>query len=236
MTCSQETSEPLNVLVACEFSGVVREAFRALGHNAWSCDLLSTEIPGQHMKGDIRNIIATTSWDLMIAHPPCTFLTKSGVRWLYAGGKGRTPDPQRWENMRAAALFFRELMDAPIARIAVENPVMHRYASESIGRKYDQIIHPWQFGHYERKATGLWLKGLPKLAPTDNVGPPPVDRDRKTWDRVHYAAPGADRWKERSRTLRGIATAMAQQWGVPGQGLDAVRENQAAAWRDEVAA
>lgn len=188
----QEISRPLNVLVACEFSGAVRRAFRALGHNAWSCDLLANEDDSyEHYQRDVREIL-DDAWDLMIAHPPCTHLAVSGARWF----KGK-------EREQAEALeFVQTLMNAPIARIALENPVS--IISSRI-RKPDQIIQPWQHGHGETKATCLWLKGLPKLTPTDVVS----GRD----NRVHFASPGPDRWKERSRTLSGIAAAMAAQWG-----------------------
>jgi len=191
----------VRVLVACEFSGVVRDAFIASGHDAVSCDILPSERPGPHIQGDAIEVARTPIWDLIIAHPPCTYLANSGVRWLY-GGKGTTPDPERWRAMTLAADFFRLLQTAPCDRIAVENPVMHRHAGI---RRPDQIIQPWQFGHGETKATCLWLKGLPKLAPTDIVSGRTA--------RVHRASPGPDRWKERSRTLPGIAAAMADQWG-----------------------
>ena len=194
----------MRVLVACEFSGIVRDAFIAAGHDAVSCDLLPSERPGPHIVGDAR-VIATPAgrWDLLIAHPPCTYLANSGVRWLY-GGKGTVRDESRWRRMEDAAILFRTLLDhAPIPMVAVENPIMHRHAGLP---KPTQIIQPWQFGHPETKATGLWLRGLPPLVPTDVV-------DGRT-PRVHYASPGPDRWKERSRTLPGIAAAMAEQWGA----------------------
>jgi hypothetical protein len=197
----------MRVLVACEFSGIVRVAFIAAGHDAVSCDLLPTERPGPHYQGNVLDIIegfVWGPWDLMIAHPPCTYLANSGVRWLY-GGKGTTVDHIRWNDMLEAALFFGALLNAPIPRIAVENPIMHRYGREIIGRGHDQIVQPWQFGHPETKATCLWLKGLPPLEPTNIV----AGRE----PRVHHASPGPDRWKERSRTLPGIAAAMAAQWG-----------------------
>lgn len=191
----------MRVLIACEFSGIVREAFRKRGHDAWSCDLIPSELPGDHFTGRVEDLIPFQKWDLMIAHPPCTYLANSGVRWLY-GGSGTTPDPVRWTQMEEAAVFFRTLLDAPIERIAVENPIQHRHAELP---KQTQIIQPWMFGHGETKATCLWLKNLPKLEPTNIVeGRSP---------RVHYASPGPDRWKERSRTLQGIADAMAEQWG-----------------------
>ena len=196
----------MKVLIACEFSGIVRDAFIARGHYAKSVDMLPTESPGPHYQGDILDFIKSTKeyWDLMIAHPPCTYLTNSGVRWLY-GGKGKIPDAERWHHMENAAVFFSQLLNANIPKIAVENPVMHKYAIEIIGRKQDQIIQPWQFGHGETKGTGLWLKNLPKLELTNIV-------EGRT-PRVHYASPGPNRWNERSRTYTGIAEAMAEQWG-----------------------
>lgn len=198
----------MRVLVACEFSGRVRDAFRAQGHVAYSCDLIASETwPEYHYRQDVRQLL-DLRWDLMIAHPPCTYLCNSGVRWLYGGG-GKKRDLTRWKNMEKAAFFFRQLLAADIPCIAVENPIMHGYANAEIfgtvGRKPDQIIQPWQFGHPEVKATCLWLKGLSPLTTTRLVsGRSP---------RTHYAQPGPTRWKERSRTLSGIATAMAQQRG-----------------------
>ncbi len=203
----------MRVLVACEFSGIVRDAFRRQGHEAWSCDLEGIapegEWPNYHLYGDCRWYLgakgyAADQWDMLIAHPPCTFLANSGVRWLY-GGKGTKRDPARWRDMQKAAAFFKELLDAPIGKIVVENPIMHKYGREIIGRPCDEIIQPYQFGHGETKATCLWLQGVPKLQPTKIV------TGRKP--RVHFASPGPDRWKERSRTLPGIAAAMAAQWG-----------------------
>jgi hypothetical protein len=255
----------LRVLVACEFSGAVRDAFAARGHFARSVDLLPTESlaepvryrhefgcvahpeyePGcedcehdepwchrcdafayecaclgptedeavyaddcergaRHLAGDLFTVAGIESYDLLIAHPPCTRLTNSGVRWLHAPPPGRSRDDV-WAEMRQSAEFFRRILDLPVARIAVENPIPHRYALEIIGRRYDQIIQPWQFGHGETKATCLWLKNLPPLAPTDVV----AGREA----RVHRAPPSPDRWKIRSRTYAGIAAAMAAQWG-----------------------
>lgn len=193
----------MRVLVACEFSGIVRNAFIRRGHDAWSCDLLPSEQEGPHYQGSVFDLIygpeeyLGKSWDLMIAHWPCTRLCNSGVRWL----AGRN----LWGEMRESAQNFRRLLTADIPRICVENPIPHKYALEIIGRKYDQIIQPWQFGHGETKATCLWLKNLP-LKPTNIV------KGRAA--RVHRESPGPERWKNRSRTLTGIAEAMADQWGL----------------------
>ena len=181
----------MRVLVACEFSGAVREAFKAQGHDAWSCDLLETEIPGQHIVGDVLEVLGR-GWDLMIAHPPCTHLSVSGARWW----------KDKAQEQADALEFVRALMAAPIDRIAIENPVSK--ISSAI-RKPDQIVQPWQFGHGETKATCLWLQGLAPLVPTKVV----EGREPK----VHRMAPGPNRWRERSRTYAGIAKAMAQQWG-----------------------
>lgn len=181
----------MKVLVACEFSGVVREAFRARGHDAWSCDLLPAEGESEyHIQGDVRNIL--TNWDLMIAHPPCTHLAVSGARWF--------KDKQL--EQKESLTFVQELMNAPISSICIENPIS--IISSRI-RKPDQIIQPWQFGHGETKATCLWLKNLPKLIPTNIVS------GREA--RIHKMPPGPNRWKERSKTYQGIANAMAEQWG-----------------------
>jgi hypothetical protein len=189
----------MRVLVACEYSGAVRRAFRALGHDAWSCDLLQSEDDDEfHVVGDVKPLLELP-WDLMVAHPPCTFLAVSGARWLY-NDDGSRYEP-RWRMRDEALDFVRLLMAAPIQRIAIENPVS--VISSEI-RKPDQIIHPWQFGHGETKATCLWLKNLPKLVPTNIVD------GRET--RVHKMPPGPDRWKERSRTYQGIADAIAAQW------------------------
>ncbi len=181
----------MRVLVACEFSGVVREAFRARGHDAYSCDLLSAEDAGAHIQDDVRRHLKD-GWDLMIAHPPCTHLAVSGARWF----------KHKLTEQDGALWFVRDLMAAPIPRICIENPIS---VISSRIRKPDQIIQPWMFGHGETEATCLWRKGLPKLVPTNIV------EGREA--RVHRMAPGPDRWKERSRTYRGIADAMADQWG-----------------------
>ena len=184
----------MRVLVACEYSGRVRNAFRARGHDAWSCDLLDAEDNNpHHIKGDALEVIGR-GWDLLIAHPPCTHLAVSGARHFEA---------KKADGRQAEAVdFFLALARAPIARIAIENPVC---IMSSIWRKPDQTIQPWQFGHGETKATCLWLKGLPHLVPTNIVS--------GRHPRVHLMSPGPDRWKERSRTYEGIAEAMAEQWG-----------------------
>jgi hypothetical protein len=196
----------MRVLVACEFSGRVRDAFLRRGHDAWSCDMLPSETPGPHYRGDARDLFGGVPsrsrfergepplpWDLMIAHPPCTHLAVSGARWF----------KEKREEQEAALRFVQLLMDAPIARIAIENPVS--IISSRI-RRPEQIIQPWMFGHGETKTTCLWLKNLPRLQPTDIV--------QGRVNRVHREPPSPDRWKNRSRTYLGIAEAMAEQWGA----------------------
>lgn len=200
----------LRVLVACEYSGAVRDAFRALGHFALSCDLLPSDAPGPHYQGDVSDVLGA-GWDLMIAHPPCTYLSVSGMHWTRRGLR----DPQLTED---ALSFVRLLMDAPIPRIAVENPIS--IISSRI-RKPDQIVQPWQYGHDASKATCLWLKGLPSLTPTRLVEPRIID-GRKRWGNQtdsgqNRLSPSVDRWKIRSATFSGIAQAMAQQWGSLGR-------------------
>lgn len=196
----------MKVLVACEYSGRVRDAFRNRGHDALSCDLLPSEVGGPHYQGDVRDLL-NEGWDLMIAHPPCTYLTNSGVSWLHK-------DPSRWAKLDEGAAFFKMLLNAPIAKIAIENPIMHKYAIERIGGvKQAQVIQPWMFGHMEQKATCLWLKNLSKLVLTNNVKEQMMALPENERQRVHYLPPGPDRWKERSRTFEGIAEAMAEQWG-----------------------
>ena len=184
----------MRVLIACEYSGAVRDAFIRGGHEAMSCDLLTTEVTGPHYQGDVRDVL-DYPWDLMIAHPPCTHLSVSGAKHFEA---------KRMDGRQQAAVsFFMALARAPIPRIAIENPVC---IMSSMWRKPDQIIQPWQFGHGETKATCLWLKGLLPLTPTQIV------EGREA--RVHRMPPGPNRWKERSRTFDGIAEAMAGQWGM----------------------
>ncbi len=198
---------PMRVLVACEYSGTVRRAFASRGHDAWSCDLLPSEDrSNKHIVGDARDLLGE-GWDLlMVAHPPCTRLCNSGVRWLSVPLPGRTAaDMQR--ELREGAELFSTFWNAPVDRVCVENPVMHRHAKALIlnYREPAQSVQPWQFGHGEVKRTCFWLKNLPALVPTNVVeGREP---------RVHHASPGPDRWKERSRFFPGIADAMADQWG-----------------------
>lgn len=181
----------MRILVACEFSGTVRDAFTSAGHDAWSCDLLPTEREGKHIKGDVMKIL-NNGWDLMIAFPPCTHLCVSGARWF---------TKKKYQQIEAVK-FAKELWEANIPRIAIENPIG---VLSTFIRKPHQIIQPWQFGHGETKATCLWLKGLPKLKPTKIVD------GREA--RIHKMPPSKDRGKERSRTYQGIADAMAEQWG-----------------------
>lgn len=196
----------MRVLVACEFSGTVRDAFLARGHDAMSCDLLPCDVAGPHYQGDVRDVLGQ-DWDLLIAHPPCTFMANSGVRHLYSR-------PDRWADLDAAAVFFRLFLDAPIPRKAIENPIMHKHAIERIGGvKQSQVIQPWMFGHLEQKATCLWLTGLPLLRPTNNVKEEMMRLPIKERQRLHYLPPSPDRWRLRSKTYDGIAAAMAEQWG-----------------------
>lgn len=186
----------MRVLVACEFSGIVRDAFITAGHDAVSCDLLPTESDGPHIQGDVLDVL-DKGWDLMIAHPPCTYLANSGVRWLHE-------QEGRWQDMIDGAVFFRQLLNAPIPRVAIENPIIHKYAAKIIGRRQDQCVQPWQFGHGETKAVCLWLRNLPAIEPTEIVD------GREA--RVHHEPPSEERWKNRSRFYYGIAKAMAEQW------------------------
>lgn len=183
----------MKVLIACEYSGAVRDAFLTKGHEAMSCDLLPTDSPGPHYQGDVRDVLSYP-WDLMIAHPPCTHLSVSGARHF--------ADKRMDGRQQAAVSFFMMLARADVPMIAVENPVC---IMSSMWRKPDQVIQPWQFGHGETKATCLWLKGLPLLEATDIV------EGRE--NRIRRMPPSVDRWKERSKTFAGIAAAMADQWG-----------------------
>jgi hypothetical protein len=197
----------MRVLVGCESSGKVREAFRKRGHEAWSCDYLPADDASPfHLQDDIRNVLRRYAhlFDLFIVHPTCTFLCNSGSLHLY--NKDGSLNEERWYQMAMGALFFREMLEAPIDMIAAENPIMHKYAAAIIGRRADQFVQPWQHGHGEIKATGLHLKNLPKLQPTNIVSGRVA--------RIHRMSPGKNRWKQRSETYQGIADAMAAQWGV----------------------
>ena len=196
------------VLVACEFSGTVRDAFLRVGHDAWSCDLLPADPPSnRHIIADARTLLED-GWDLLIvAHPPCTRLCNSGVRWLAKPPPGRTLEDM-WRELDEGAEVFSDFWNAPVERVCIENPVMHGHAKKRIRNYTDpaQSVQPWQFGHGETKRTCLWLRNLPALKPT-NV----VDGRQQ---RVHRMSPGPNRWKERSRSFPGIAAAMAEQWGT----------------------
>jgi len=196
----------MKVLVACEYSGIVRESFKAKGHEAWSCDLLPTEVAGNHYQGDVKDIIGN-GWDLMIAHPPCTYLSSSGLHW----NKRR---PERAEQTEKAIDFVMFLANAPVKMIAIENPIG---CLSTRWRKPDQIIQPHQFGHDASKATCLWLIGLEKLMPTKNVDPRFVGGKPRWGNQTdsgqNKLPPSEDRWKIRSATFQGIADAMAEQWG-----------------------
>lgn len=239
--------QTLNVLVACEESGAVRDAFRALGHNAWSCDLKpcdpASKYSAYHVQGGAVRVVSTPWqfdelkvdragpwWDLLIAHPPCTYLCNSGVRWLWntyswtnaprpedIGGK--VFNERRGAKMKEAAQFFVKLWNAKVPHIAIENPIMHKYGRAEIARplhpKYsapDQIVQPWMFGHPETKATCLWLRGLPKLVPTKNVKEEMDALPAAQRNRIHRLPPSANRAALRSKTFPGIALAMATQW------------------------
>jgi len=184
----------MKVLIVCEFSGIVREAFKAKGHDAWSCDLLPSEIPGQHIQDDVLKHL-DEGWEILVGFPPCPNRCNSSVRWIIN-------NEERMERLRQDDIFFYRLWTSSIPKICLENPIPHKYTSVP---KYSQIIQPWQFGHGETKATCLWLRNLPKLKPTNIV-------DGRI-GRVHHEPPGMNRWKNRSRTYTGIAKAMAEQWG-----------------------
>jgi len=197
----------MKILVACEYSGRVRDAFIKSGHEAMSCDLLESDATGPHYQGDVFDII-NDGWDLMIGHPPCTYLSNSGVCHLHKSA-------DRWPKLFEGAAFFKKLLDSSVPRIAIENPIMHKYGKALIGgAKQSQIVHPWMFGHTEQKATCLWLKGLPLLAETNNVKDEMLELPKNQRERLHYLPPSKDRWKLRSTTYQGIANAMASQWGL----------------------
>ncbi|HDD44689.1 MAG TPA: hypothetical protein ENG63_07510 [Candidatus Desulfofervidus auxilii] len=190
----------MKVLIACEFSGIVRQAFRNKGFDAWSCDLLPCEDNSPyHIQCDVREIL-NDNWILMIAHPPCNYLCNSGVSWLHRR-------PERWKKLEKAIKFFLELWNAPIPHICIENPVPHKYARQKIGRP-TQYIQPYQFGEFVTKKTGLWLKNLPPLRPTKIIP------KKQVIQKIIMESPSKDRWKNRSRTFKGIAEAMAEQWAI----------------------
>jgi len=192
----------MKVLIACEFSGVVTNAFRLKGHEAWSCDILPTDSnPDWHIQGDVLKQL-DKNWDMMIAHPPCTYLCNSGVSWLHK-------DESRWVELEKASEFFKTLLEYDIPKICVENPIPHKYGKLP---KYSQIVQPYEYGHPERKATCLWLKNLPKLKPTNNVKDEMLKLPKTQQQRTFYV-PIKDRAKNRSITFEGIAQAMVEQWG-----------------------
>ena len=209
----------MKILVACEFSGVVRRAFRDRGHDAWSCDLFPAEDGSKfHIVGDARDVLSD-GWDLMVAHPPCTRLCNSDVRWLNVPPPGKSID-QIWKELQQGCDLFSAFLNAPINRICIENPVMHRYAKARIINyvPFRQSIQPWQFGHGEVKRTCFWLKNLPVLRPTKIMN--------ERTPRVHLVPPGPARWKERSRFFPGVAAAMADQWGNLTNKLEIISDHE----------
>ena len=197
----------MNVLIACEESGIVRDAFRALGHNAWSCDLQPCSgDPEFHFQDDVRDVIREILWDFMIAHPPCTYLANSGVRWLWdENGEMIT---ERWDDMEAGRSFFLDMLNAKIKKVCIENPISHYHARLP---RWSQLVQPWQFGDNFSKATCLWTRGLSPLVPSVLTEPADVAHE------CHFMSPGPERQKLRSRTYPGIANAMALQWGTDWQ-------------------
>lgn len=209
----------MRVLIGCETSGIMRRAFDARGHDAWSCDLLPAEDgSNRHIRGDVRDVL-NDGWDLLaVLHPPCTRLCNSGVRWLHTPPPGRSLD-EMWAELDEGVALFSACWQAPIPRVAVENPIMHKHARERMPADLPkpQIVQPWWFGERAFKATGFYLRGLPKLFATNQLTPPTAKDDpeaHKAWSAIHRAPPGPDRWKFRSRTFEGIAAACAEQWGV----------------------
>lgn len=209
------------VLVACEYSGIVRDAFAARGWDAWSCDLRESEQPnGNHVTGDVIPLLEE-EWDLVIAHPPCTFLTNSGAKHLYLGktkadkiALGYQRDEQRWQDLADGAAFFNIFQKlSHIPHVAIENPIMHGHAQKLVGGKATQYVQPFHFGVKESKKTGLRLFNLPPLQVTEDVEVEMRKLPKKVWNRIHYMSPGPERERERSRTFPAIAQAMADQWG-----------------------
>jgi hypothetical protein len=205
------------ILIACEYSGIVRDAFSARGFDVWSCDILPSERPGNHLQCDVREVL-DDGWDAMIAHPVCKRLTNAGRRWLHNPPKGKTM-VQMWRDFFEGVSFYNELRNAPIPIKGIENPVMHDHANECLKIDRRQIVQPWWFGDRAFKATGWELIDLPDLKPTNKLIPPNAGTDsHKEWSWVHRMSPGPEREKERSRFHPGMAEAMAKQWG------DAIRE------------
>jgi hypothetical protein len=221
---------PIRVLIGCEFSGVMRRAFADLGHDAWSCDFLPSEDrSNKHIIGDVRDVLAQ-GWDLLVvAHPPCTRLCNSGVRWLHNPPRGRSIDDM-WADLDEAVALFAACWNAPVRHVAIENPVMHRHARERmpVDLPKPQIVQPWWFGEPFFKATGFYLRNLPALSATQRLQPPrPGSDQHKAWSAVHRMTPSPDRWKERSRTYVGVAKACAAQWS--DHVVEQLRQIQAAA-------
>jgi hypothetical protein len=204
----------MRILVACEYSGTVRDAFILKGHDAISCDILPTELPGPHYQGSVTDILYEENWDMIIAHPPCTYITNSGVRWLF-NKEDDTRNEERWASMIEACNFFNLFLEHSCAKVCVENPIPHKHAKELLKCDYTQSIQPYQFGHLEKKRTCFWLKGLPMLLPSSYVIREHMERDlpKSVTDRIHYMSPSPNRQKLRSKFYAGIAQAMAEQWG-----------------------
>jgi hypothetical protein len=214
----RRANQPMRILIGCETSGVMRRAFAARGHDVWSCDLLAAEDgSNRHIRGDIRDHLHD-GWDMLaVMHPPCTRLCNSGVRWLHVPPPGRSAAEMQ-DELEAGAALFSDCWRAPIPRIAIENPVMHRHARALLPADLPkpQIVQPWWFGEPFFKATGFYLRGLAPLTATNRLTPPrkAEEPDRhKAWSAIHRAPPGPDRWKFRSRSFTGIAEACADQWG-----------------------
>jgi len=212
---------PMRILIGCEVSGVMRRAFAARGHDVWSCDLDAAEDgSNRHIRGDVRDVLSD-GWDMAICHPPCTRLCNSGVRWLHTPPPGRTRDDM-WREMDEGVDLFASCWSAPIARVAVENPVMHKHARERMPGDLPkpQIVQPWWFGDPAFKATGWYLRDLPPLAPTARLTPPKPGTDaHKAWSAIHRASPGPNRARIRSRTFAGMANACAAQWAPNQRGI-----------------
>lgn len=205
-------------LIACEESATIRSEFEAAGIAVMSCDLKPSRKSGPHYRGDVRDVLWLHQWAGIIAHPDCTYLTNAGVHHLHSrqpSRAGALKGPERWQALFEAAAFFRLFLDHPCERVIVENPVIHKYAAQLIGRKQTQTVQPYEYGHLETKRTALWLKGVPPLTPTDNVEAAMRALPKRDTNKVHYASPGEDRAERRSVFFQGIARAMVQQWAQP---------------------